>query len=217
MQWGLLAISLLFLVVAYVVIQGTRAATAWRKAAAAGDIKVIGDIVEDAIGVWRSMKRPRDVPPDVWRGVQSMQAAGVGGDFVRVSCQAESEYRLVGGRWIETRDVFHEALAITSRAADMLLYELPHFRPARVQIDVYASYRDSDSTSRRDCILSTVADREAARQVDWEEWTPEQIVEALGGRYRLAASGRPLPIEPEEPPSPPASAGGNGSRAAAHS
>jgi hypothetical protein len=178
-------------------------------------VKVISDIVEDALGVWRSSKRPKEVAPDVWRGIQSMQQVAVGPEFVRVACEAGSEHRLVDGQWVETRDVLHEGMAITARAADMLLYELPHFRPECVQIDVYAGFRDAGGKSQRHCILSTVARREAARQVDWEEWTPEQIVEALGARYLVGDSGQPLPVEPEEAP-PLAGTGGNGSRAAAH-
>ncbi len=200
MEWGLLGLSILFLLVAYIVIQGTRAATAWRKAAAAGDVKVISDIVGDAIGVWRSSKRPKDTSPQVWRGVQSMQPVAVGPDFVHVACEADGEYRLIEGRWVETRDALQDGMAITAKAADMLLYELPHFRPARVQIDIYTSFRDSDGVTRRHCILTTTADREVARSVDWEEWTPEQIVEALGGRYRLSDTGLPLPVEPTPPP-----------------
>lgn len=215
MQWGLLVLSIIFVIVAYIIIQGTRATLAWRKAAVEGDVKVIADIVEDALGVWRSAKRSKDVRPEVWRGVQSMQRVAVGPEFVGVSCEAEGEYRLVAGRWVETKDVLHESIAVTARAVEMLLYELPNFKAATVQIDVYTSFRDGEGVVRRHCILSTVAGREAARAVDWDEWTAEQIVEALGGCYRLGGSGQPLPIEPQEPP-PLLDTGGNGSRAAAH-
>lgn len=196
MQWALLGLAILFLIVAYIIVQGTRAAMAWRKAAEAGDEKVIRDIVDDALAVWRSVKRPKQVPPEVWRGVGSMQVVDVGADFVRVSCQAESEYQLQNGRWIEVRNPLQEGMAITAQAADMLLYELPHFRPERIQIDVYTTYREADGATKRDCILSTAPSRETAKRVDWEEWTPDQIVEALGGRYRLSESGRPLPVRP---------------------
>ncbi len=199
MQWALLGLGILFLIVAYIIIQGTRAAIAWRKAADAGDVKVIRDIVEDALSVWRSMKRPKEVPVDIWRGVQSMQMVDAGPDFVRVSCQAESQYKLVNGGWIEATSPLQEGMAITARAADMLLYELPHFKPERIQIDVYISFREAAGAPQRVCILSTTTTREAARRVDWEEWTPEQIVDELGGRYRLGERGEPLSIEVDEP------------------
>ena len=196
---NLIGIGIVFLLLAYIVIQGTRAAAAWRKAAAAGDVEVIRRILEDGISAWRSMRRPKDVTPDVWRGIQSLEVVDVGPDSLQVSCQAESEYRLLDGRWVETANPLQEGIAITARAADMLLYELPHFKPQRVQVDVYTTFRGPDGASHRQCILSTPAGREAARGVDWESWTAAQIVEALGGRYRLAGSGLPLPIDPEQP------------------
>jgi len=196
-----LGISIVFLIITYIVVQGTRASMAWRKAAAEGDTKVIRDILEDAVSAWRSTKRPKEVPPDVWRGVQSMQVVEVGAGFVRVSCQAEGEYKLVNGRWVETANPLQEGMGITVRALDMLLYELPHFKPGRVQIDAYTSFREAEGAGRA-CILSVSATREEARAVDWEEWTPAQIVEALDGRYSLGDSGQPLPIEVAEPKAP---------------
>ena len=202
MEWAVLGLTILFAIMTYIVVQGTRAAMAWRKAAAAGDVKVIRDIVEDTLSSWRSTKRPKEVPPDVWRGIQSVQLVEVGPEFVRVSCQAEGDYKLVNGRWFEQASPLQEGMAITSRALDMLLYELPHFKAGRVQIDVYTTFRETGTATRRGCILSTSATREAAREVDWEEWTPGQIVDALGGRYELDDHARPLPIEVEDPKAP---------------
>ena len=197
----MLGLFILFLLVTYIVVQGTRAALAWRKAAAEGDVKVIRDIVEDALGAWRSMKRPKEVPAEVWRGIQSMQVVEVDAELVRVSCQAEGDYRLIDGRWVETANPLHEAMAITAKALDMLLYELPHYKPGQVEIDAYMTMREADRRTERVCILSTTATRDDAREVDWEEWTPAQIVEALEGRYRMDDLGQPLALE-VEPPKP---------------
>lgn len=198
MEWGVLAIGIVFLVVGYVVIQGTRAALAWRRAAAAGDVEVIRELVEGAIEGWRSGKRPKEVPPEVWRGVQTVEVVDMGPDYVRVSCQAEGEYRLVDGRWAEVASPLQVGMSITARAADMLLYEVPNLRLDRAQIDVYVPFPERGGGLRPQCILSTIARREIARGVDWDEWTPAEIVEALGGRYRLDAAGRPLPIDPDQ-------------------
>jgi len=195
LQWALLGIFVFFLVVAYIVIQGTRAALAWRQAAAAGNVRVIRDIVEDAIGTWRSIRRPTEVAPDVWRGVQSMQLVDVAPDYVRVSCQAQSEYRLIDAHWVEIRNPLQEGYAIAARSADMIFYELPHYRPEHIQIDVYTSFREVDGATRNDCILSLETTREIAKQVDWEEWTAEEVVDRLGARYSLGEHGQPLPIE----------------------
>jgi hypothetical protein len=217
MPWAVLGLVLAFLVVSYVVVQGTRAALAWRRAAEAGDLAVIRDIVEDALSVWRSMRRPKSVPVDVWRGVQSMQLNGVDADLVWVSCQAQSEYRPAGDRWVEVADPLQSGFEITACAADMLFYELPHFRPGRIQVDIYTSFREGDGTTSHVCILSTPATREAARDVDWDEWPASRIVDALGGRYRLGERGQPLGIQPDIPVEPnagPSSAAAGGSQAA---
>lgn len=199
MEWALLGLAILFLIITYVVVQGTRAAMAWRKAAAEGDVKVIREIVRDSLNAWSSMKRPKEVPVEVWRGIQSLQIVEVEADFVRVSSQAESEYRMADGHWVEVRNPLQEGMGIAARAAEMLFYELPHFRPQRLQIDVYTSFREADGAAVRRCILSVEADRETARSVDWDEWSAEEIVDALGARYRLGEGGRPLPIEVREP------------------
>ena len=196
MGWALLGVTVFFLIIAYIVIQGTRAAMAWRKAAAAGDVETIRRIVEDAIGAWRSSRRPKEVPPNVWRGIQGMEAVDIGPDFARVSCQAEGEYRMLDGRWVEISNPLQEGMAITAKAADVLLYELPHVSLDRVQVDVYTTFRETGA-GRRECILSTTAGREVARRLDWENWTAADIVEAFGGRYRIGPSGQPLPIETE--------------------
>jgi ketosteroid isomerase-like protein len=201
-EWAVLGLFITFLIVTYIVVQGTRAALAWRKAAAEGDVKVIRDIVEDSLGVWRSMKRPKDAPAEVWRGIQSMQIVEVDAELIRVSCQAEGDYKLVNGRWVETANPLHEAMAITAKALDMLLYELPHYKPGRVQIDAYMTMREADRLTERVCILSTTATRDDARQVDWEEWTSAEIIEALGGRYRMDDLGQPLSIAVQPPKAP---------------
>ncbi|MFQ6019711.1 MAG: hypothetical protein ACE5KW_03035 [Dehalococcoidia bacterium] len=198
MEWVVLALSIIFVIFSWLIIQGTRAALAYRRQAAAGDVSVIRDLAEDAISVWRSQKRPKPVPAEVWRGIQSMQLGDVGPDYVRVSVRAEGDYKLVEGRWQESAGPLEAGMAITAEAADLLLYELPHCRLAKAQIDVYTAFREADGRSDLQCILSTIASREAAQRVDWEEWPAADIVEALGGRYRLDERGRALPVDPDE-------------------
>jgi hypothetical protein len=131
----------------------------------------------------------------VWLGVQTMEVVDVGADYVQVSCSAEGEYKMVEGRWLETKSPLQEAMAIGAKATEMLLYELPHLRLDRVVVDVYTTYRDA-AGARRERILTCNARREDARQVDWDEWTPQQITERLGARYRLGEHGQALPLSP---------------------
>jgi hypothetical protein len=217
MPYAVLGLFILFLIVTYIVVQGTRAALAWRQAAAEGDTDVIRTIVSDAISVWSSQKRPKPVAAEVWRGIQSMQLLDVHPTFVRVSCLAESEYKMQDGRWIEIRNPLQEGFAITAKAADMLFYELPHYQPESVQVDVYATYRSDDGATRRECVLSTAVTREQAKAVDWEEWTAEEIVAAFDPHYRLSDTGRPLAIEPLTPPPLPESPSQDGAPAEAFS
>lgn len=203
MEWGILIIVLIFILVAYIVVQGTRASLAWRKAADSGDLDVIRQLLEESISDWRSMKRPKDIAADVWRSVQSVDLIDVGPDSARVSCQVESEYRRLGGRSVEVANALEEGMAVTARLADMLLYEVPNLHLASARIDVFTSFRDPEGRSQRACILTTTARREVARQVDWEAWTPAEIVDALGARYRLGERGDALPIELEDDPGMP--------------
>jgi len=197
MEWALLAIVVLGAGLAYVVWQGTRAALKYRELAQAGDIPTIREIVEQGLEEWRSAKPPKEVQPSVWRAVQTMELVDVGADYIRVSCVAEGQYRLVDGRWQEVSSPLQEAMAVTAKTTDMLLYELPNLKLDSVQLDVYTTYRDAAST-RRQCILTCTAHREDARQVDWEGWTPEEIVQSLGARYRLDERGQVLPISPDQ-------------------
>ena len=199
LPWALLGLTIFFLLVTYIIVQGSRAALAWRSAAAGGDVNVIRMIVDDSLSAWRSGKRPKNVAPDVWRGIQSMQLTDLAPDFVRVSAQAQSEYRLQDGAWTEVQNPLQEAIEITARAADMLFYDMPHYRPERIQIDVYTAFRDGEGPTRNVCIMSTSATREQAREADWEEWSAADIVDTLGARYRPGEFGQPLPIEVEPP------------------
>ncbi len=217
LQWAMLAIFILFLIFAFIIIQGTRAALAWRAAAEKGDLGVIRDIIEDSIKHWSSGRRPKPIAPEVWRGIQSMQLAVVAPDYVGVSTVAASEYKMQDGRWIEMRNPLQEGIAITARAAEMLMYEVIHYRAETIQIDVYTDYRDDAGVTNRQCVLSTLATRDQVREVNWEEWTPEQIVDSFETRYRLSDTGRPLPIEPFTPPEVPDEEAAESTTAEAHS
>ncbi len=198
MEWGILAIVIIFIAVGYIELQGTRASLAWRKAAAGGDVEVIRQMLEETISSWRSMKRPKEVALDVWRGVQSIELVDVAADSARVSCQVESEYRMLEGRWVEVSNPLQGGMAVTAHLADMLIYDVPNLRLASVRIDVYTTFRNSGGASDRARILTTNAQREVAREVDWESWTPAEIVDAFGGRYRLGERGGVLDLGDDE-------------------
>jgi hypothetical protein len=195
----LLGLAVIGLFIFYLVFQGVRVASAWRTAAEKGDPDVIAQIVEDAIGGWRSGKKPKPISPEVWRGIQSMQLVGVEAGLVRVSCISEGEQKMVNGEWVETINPLDAAFGIAARSAERLFYDMPYYRPERVQLDVYATYRDATNLPKRECILTLSANRDDAKAVDWDEWSPREIVDGLGGRYEFGPSGRALEVVPDEP------------------
>ncbi len=195
MQWALIGIGVVALLVAYAVWQGMRAALKYRDLAAAGDMPTIRLIIDEALAEWRSARPPKGLPPAVWLGVQAMEVVDLGPGCLRVSCNAEGEYKMAEGRWLETKSPLQEAMAIAAKATEMLFYELPHLKLDRVMVDVYTTYRDADAAgARRERILVCSGRRQDARQVDWDEWTPQQIADRLGARYRVGEQGQALPL-----------------------
>ncbi len=154
-------------------------------------------IIDEALAAWRSGKPPKDVAPSVWHSIQTMEVMNVGSDHAHVGCTAEGQYSLADGRWQEVHSPLQEAMAVAAKAAEMMLYELPNLKLDEVRVDVYTTYRNA-ATARRGRILSCTARREDAQQVDWDDWTPEEIVQRFGARYRVDEKGRVLPLDSEE-------------------
>ncbi len=202
-DWGLTfaigLVMLVFLLVGYVVIQGTRVQLAWRQSVEEGDVDAIRVMVSDELKRWKAIRMPKGTEPGVWHGVQSAELLEVSPDSIRVSALAEGQFALVSGERREVSNSFHEGLKLTARLADMLLYDIPNARLPYVQVDIYSTYRDDTGSSQR-CIMSTRAERSVAETVDWDGMEPQAIVEAFGGRYKQDERGNALPIEVESPP-----------------
>ncbi|HEY8173920.1 MAG TPA: hypothetical protein VIH21_12610 [Dehalococcoidia bacterium] len=201
-EWGLAIASgfvlLLFIIVGYVVIQGTRAQVAWRSRVEAGDVDAIHALVSDEVNRWKSARRPQNAEPAVWHGVQSAEILEVSPQGVRLSASAEGQYALVSGQRREVSSALREGMKLTAKLTDMILYDIPNVRLPYAQVDIYSTYRDDQGASQR-CILSTRAEREFADDLDWDELDAEDIVRMLGGRYLLDDRGNPLPIEVDAP------------------
>ena len=199
-DWGIAVgigiILVLFLIVGYVIVQGTRVQLYWRKQAESGNVDAIRTLVGDEVTRWKTARTPREVPPSVWHGVQSIELLDVSPDGVRVSASAEGQYALVGTERREVSNALKEGMKLTSRLAEMLMYDIPNVKLQRTQIDIYTAYRDEQGATQR-CILSTACEREVANQLDWDSLDAEDIVRAFGGRYSLDDGGNPLAINPE--------------------
>jgi hypothetical protein len=198
-DWGItVAIGVvlaLFLIVGWIIVQGTRAQLYWRRRAAEGDVDTITMLVNDELSRWKVSRTPKGVEPEVWRGVQSAELVGVTPEVVRLSATAEGQYAMSGGERREVTSALSDGMKITARLADMALYEVPNVQCPAVQIDVYSTFRDEAGSSQR-CILTTVARREVASGMDWDGMPAEDIVRRFGGRYLLDDHGNPKPIDP---------------------
>jgi hypothetical protein len=204
-NWGLaIAILVIFVIlafVAYIVLQGTRTQLAWRQSVEAGDVDSIRFLVTDEIDRWKGMRMPKGTDAGAWHGVQSAQLLDVSPTSVRVSATAEGAYALVSGERREVTSAFRQALAVTAKLAELLMYDVPNVRLPTAQVDIYSTYRDESGAFQR-CIMSTVCERAVAQDVDWDAADPEDIVRAFGGRFLLDDRGNALPIAVEAPAGP---------------
>jgi hypothetical protein len=200
MAWGLtigvIVIALLFAFFAYIIFQETRTHRFWRRKVEEGDLEMITQLVEGEVERWRTERPPKGVPAAVWQGVQGVELVEIGGDFIHAATTAEPQFTLTGGARRQVASAVDEAKVITGKLAERLFYDIPHVRPERVQIDVYSTFQESGAVLQR-CIMTTVARRAAAAQVDWDNDAPDAIATRLGARYQLDAQGGVLPVEPE--------------------
>ena len=202
MAWGLgigiLMIALLFAFFGIVIFKETRTHRFWQRKVEEGDLDMITQLVQAEVSHWQLERPPKGVPPSVWQGVQSVELVEIGADYIRVSTTAEPQFALVAGQRRQVASALDEAKRIAARLAERIFYDIPHVRPARVQVDCYTTIQEAGGDVTQRCILSAVADRAAAAEVDWDSDSPEVIAERLGARYQLDARGAALPIDPEE-------------------
>ncbi len=191
---GIVLVLLVFLVVGYVVVQGTRVQMAWRELVEAGDVDAIQSLVTDEINRWKTQRMPKAMDTAVWHGVQSAELLEVSPDSIRLSAAAEGQYALVSGERREISNALREGMKLTAKLADMVFYDIPNVRLPRVRIDIYSTFRDGSGATQR-CILTTECDRAIASELDWDETDAEEIVGAFGGRFALDDRGNPAPIE----------------------
>ena len=101
MGWGILAVSVPGLFIAFVILQETfvqRAGTGAGFRCAAATPGLIETLVEAEIERWREMRVPKGVDASLWHGIQSTEVAGVGRDFISLIGSAEGEYRVLEGQ-----------------------------------------------------------------------------------------------------------------------
>ncbi|MEX2247032.1 MAG: hypothetical protein WEC75_10125 [Dehalococcoidia bacterium] len=201
---GIGIVLVFFLLVAYVIVQETRAQLYWRKLVDEGDVTAIQTLVADEVARWKTARTPKGTEPSLWHGVQSAELLAVESDGVRLSASAEGRYGLDSGERREVSSALKEGMKLTARLADMVMYEIPNVRLPYTRIDIYSTFRDEQGSSQR-CILSTTCARDVAEGLDWDGLEAEEIVRAFGGRFALDDRGNAIAIDPVSPaPSVPA-------------
>ena len=196
MEWGIIVVAVFFALVAYAIIQETRAQMHWRGLVAKGDVDAIKQLLAGEIERWRSDRVPKDVPALLWHGVQTVEIIAVGATGARVNCSAEGEYALVDGQRAETSSPLAEGMKTTKKLADMLLYDVPNLRLDHVQIDVYTSFRDEGGHASARCILSSLVRRGDVEDLDWEATSATEFAEIVGARFVADGPGALRPTEP---------------------
>jgi len=193
---GIGFVLFMFMIVGWVIVQGTRAQLAWRKLVDAGDVNAIQTLVGEEVQRWKTARMPKGVDASVWHGVQSAELLEVTPEGVRLSASAEGQYALVSGERREVSSALKEGFTLTARLAEMVMYDIPNVKLPYAQVDIYSTYRDETGSSQR-CILSTLCKREVADALDWDDMDGEEIVRAFGGRFSLDDHGQPAPIDPD--------------------
>ena len=202
MAWGIvvgvLMILLIFAFFGFIIFKETRTHRFWQQKVEEGDLEMIRQLVEVEVAHWRTERPPKGVPAAVWQGIQGVEIGEVGRDYIRASTAAESQFAMVGGERREVSTALAEAKRITAKLTERFLYDIPHVHAQRVQIDCYSTFHEVAGEIVQRCILSTLAHRDDAAEIDWDNDAPEVIAERLGARYQTDDRGSALPFEPDE-------------------
>ena len=195
---GIILITLLFAFLATVIFREAFTHRFWQRKVDEGDLDMITQLVQAEVQRWRTERPPKGMPASIWQGIQNVELVDVDREYVRASTTAEPQFALVAGQRRQVSSALDEAKRVTAKLAERFFYDIPHIRPARVQIDCYTTVQDGGAVAQR-CIMTTVAHRADAAQIDWDVDPPDVIAERLGARYEADNHGGALPVEPEEP------------------
>ncbi|MFN8556210.1 MAG: hypothetical protein U0531_02260 [Dehalococcoidia bacterium] len=163
---------------------------------AKGDLTAIETLLGQEVARWRTMRVPKQVAAALWHGVQTVELVAVGANAAHVTCTAEGEYRFAGGRPQEVSSALDAAMRLAAKVADMILYDVPNLRLSVVRVDVYTTFHTPDGLPEQRCILTTVADRATADNLDFEALLPVEIINRFDSRYEVNERGIAEAIDP---------------------
>ncbi|MGD9890931.1 MAG: hypothetical protein AB7R89_15415 [Dehalococcoidia bacterium] len=196
MQWAVLGLVLFGLILTYIIFQETRAHTYWRGLVAKGDISAIRALLEQEIERWRTMRVPKGTPASLWHGVQTADLVAVGPDSAHLTCNAEGEYRIVGGQSQEVTSPLDAGMRVAAKLCELVMFDIPNLRLVEVRVDVYSTFRTVTGAPEQRCILTTIADRAEVDDLDWESLRPAEIINRFDSNYHLNEHGIAEAIDP---------------------
>jgi hypothetical protein len=190
---GMVVVGAIFLVFGWAVSTEMFQHRAWRKRVASGDVDIIAALLEESLGTWRRGRPPRGTPANLWAGIQGAQLIAVEVDGATLSTSAEGEFRTEGGQRVQVASALDEGVAIAAKLLDMILYDVPNLRLGYARVDVYSTFTGDRGADQRP-ILSVVADRATADDMQWEALTPEEIIGRFEATFERGPGGQPMPI-----------------------
>jgi hypothetical protein len=194
---GIVVICLIFAFVGVVIFREAFTHRFWQRKVNEGDLEMITQLVHIEVQRWRTERPPKGMAASVWQGIQNVEIVAIDQHSVRASTTAEPQFALVNGERRQVSSAIDEAKRVTAKLAERFFYDIPHVRPARVQIDCYTTIQEGGFASQR-CIMTTVASRAAAAQVDWDSEPADITAERLGARYEVNSLGVPQEISPDD-------------------
>lgn len=195
---GIIIVCLIFAFVGLVIFREAFTHRFWQRKVDEGDLEMIRQLVQVEVQRWRAERPPKGMAASVWQGIQNVEVIDIDREYVRASTTAEPQFALVSGERKQVSTSIDEAKRVTAKLAERFFYDIPHIRPARVQIDCYTTMHDGGMATQR-CIMTTAATRAEAAAVDWDNEPPDVIAERLGARYEVDSQGVPQEIAPDDP------------------
>jgi len=179
MGLGLALVAFLVIVtlLGFMVVQAMFAARKWRAVIKDGDRGALLQLLDMTLEDWRNSRPPKGTPPADWRALHTAALVAADRDRARVSLLADADVRVIEGRREEVANAYVVARRAAVRMVERLLYEVPHTHFLEVQVDVNSEYRTAEGEAETRALLTVRVPRELAALSDWEEGTPEELLE----------------------------------------
>ena len=166
----------------------------WRRRVASGDDGIVGALILEATAAWRVARPPREMPANLWAGVQRSELVAMTTQTATVQSSAEGEFRFADGRREQVSSALDEAQVLAAKLAEMMLYDIPNLSLGSVRVDVYSTFTADDGAAQQQPILTTTADRSSADTLDWEELAPAEILARFETVFEAGPAGIARPI-----------------------